>query len=1309
MIHALDHIDHRAFFIARSFALSADRAGASAPYRPARATSYRLIVVALGLIGLFALSGIPDAARAQEGATPPHWIWGPTNTPPGAIPAETRYFRLEFNVKEAGSRLTIDITADNAFSLDLDGEEIAQGDQWQVVKRVEATLKRGPHVLAVKASNEAAGAAGLLIRGSVLPLGQGLPIHSSRAWRVAGVEPTTAAWKKPGFDDSQWPHAVDLGVLGTGPWSDLTFESADAAERFIVPKGLRVTTVAAANVTGSVVSFAFDAAGRPCVGIERGPIAVLTERDAQGVYHARKDVETSVKNCQGFSFIRGSLYAVGDGPKGAGIYKLDDPDGDELFDKVELLRGSNGGMGEHGPHSIQLGPDGSLYYNCGNHAHLRDPIDPKSPIDPKIRYEGELLPHYDDARGHAAGIMAPGGEIDRSEDGGKTWSRIVAGFRNEYDFAFNRDGEIFSFDSDMEWDVGLPWYRPVRVVFCPPGAEFGWRNGTGKWPVYYFDSLKAVYDVGRGSPTGVTFYQGGIFPKEFDDSFIICDWSQGRILAVKAERSGGGYTATATELVTGRPLNCTDIEVGPDGGIYFTTGGRGTQGGLFRTAPIAERRVEEPADPIDRAIHMNSPLSSYSQAKLAKIKTGIGGDWEKRLNAIASDGSKAWFDRVRSVDLLVQFGPAPADDLLIALARDRDSKVREKAVAVLGTRRGAAPVEALVLALKDSDAFVRRRACEAIVRTHETIPIDRLIPLLSDRDRLVRYEARIAIEHGDVAAAREQLLSNPDRRGRIEGALAIVRATDLDLKTIDALWNHILELLQSSKTSTEEKLDVYRLIELTMLKHPYKDRSDKRVTRLIEFALGVYPTNDAPTNRELARILAYLGEPRAIAAILDHMLKATDPADQIHDALCLRVIREGWTDEQKAKILSWFETASKREGGFSFTGYLDHMIQDLLPRFSRSERLAILARGDEIPFPTRMLARTIDVDADPGFVQPLIDLFVKLGSNASSSNAGAVGELRAIVLETLGRGTKPEAHAALRRLGESNPAARDLAARALANHPSAADFDFFVAALESRDPNTLGSVLAALRRIDRKPQGADPLRGLIAWARRTGAGSLKSLNEIGSKWYPGTSGDMSDFSRSIAVWEKLYGTTYPNAPALADADSANPRRSYTLDQLVRGVLEGEPKKRASAARGKTVVVKARCLDCHKFGEQGQGLGPDLTTVSSRFRPVEILESIVAPSKVISDQYKPITIATTDGKVYNGMPTVAAGANVVLLLSDGTKTTIRKSEIEDQKESKISVMPEGLLDSLSLQEIADLLALFDSAPRVAPPSAADAKK
>ncbi len=88
--------------------------------------------------------------------------------------------------------------------------------------------------------------------------------------------------------------------------------------------------------------------------------------------------------------------------------------------------------------------------------------------------------------------------------------------------------------------------------------------------------------------------------------------------------------------------------------------------------------------------------------------------------------------------------------------------------------------------------------------------------------------------------------------------------------------------------------------------------------------------------------------------------------------------------------------------------------------------------------------------------------------------------------------------------------------------------------------------------------------------------------------------------------------------------------------------------------------------------------------------------------MISDQYKSVTVATQDGKIYGGMPIVSDGPNLVLLLSDGTKVTIPKAEVEEQKPSTTSVMPDGLLNPLSYQEVADLLALFNSMPRVAAP-------
>ena len=586
-------------------------------------------ILAAGFLALMAMGLWPARVWSQREASAPHWIWHSSGDATHSFPAETRYFRKQFEVKEV-SRLALEVTADNSFALYLDGRLVAEGNDWNRSQSVATRLSIGPHVLAARATNESPGPAGLLVSGGVLPLGQGAPIQTDRSWKTASQVPPGDGWTQIGFDDSGWTRASDLGVLGSGPWGRLVFSGEDLAKRFRVPDGFKIETAAQGSVTGSVVAFTFDPTGQPCVSIEQGPIARLIDDDSDGRYDRRQPITTGMRNCQGLSFIRDHLYAVGDGPKGTGIYRLDDPDKDGVFDRAELIRDARGGMGEHGPHAVTLGPDGRLYYNNGNHAHLKPPIDPAGPVN--VAYEGELLPHYNDSRGHAAGIMAPGGEILRSDDEGRSWKRVVAGFRNEYDFAFNSDGELFTFDSDMEWDVGLPWYRPVRVNHCPPGAEFGWRNGSGKWPAYYFDSLPATFDVGRGSPTGVTFYQASHFPDDYRDSFVICDWSQGRILAVKLARDGATYKATAHELVSGQPLNCTDIEAGPDGAIYFTTGGRGTQGGLFRVTWTGPR-TRPSWDEVFwmEAIEIDSPQSSFARRRIEEIRRQHAGEWSQTM------------------------------------------------------------------------------------------------------------------------------------------------------------------------------------------------------------------------------------------------------------------------------------------------------------------------------------------------------------------------------------------------------------------------------------------------------------------------------------------------------------------------------------------------------------------------------------------------------------------------------------------------------------------------------------------------------
>jgi putative heme-binding domain-containing protein len=135
-------------------------------------------------------------------------------------------------------------------------------------------------------------------------------------------------------------------------------------------------------------------------------------------------------------------------------------------------------------------------------------------------------------------------------------------------------------------------------------------------------------------------------------------------------------------------------------------------------------------------------------------------------------------------------------------------------------------------------------------------------------------------------------------------------------------------------------------------------------------------------------------------------------------------------------------------------------------------------------------------------------------------------------------------------------------------------------------------------------------------------------------------------------------------------------------------------------QGKDAYEVAQCLQCHKFGNDGGAVGPDLTAVSSRFKPRDILESIVEPSRVISEQFQNTVIETKDGDTLDGR-IVEEDANRVVLQANPLlpeKQTIKKSDIKDRRASKLSPMPEGLINVLSKDEVLDLLAYIESGGR-----------
>jgi putative heme-binding domain-containing protein len=351
---------------------------------------------------------------------------------------------------------------------------------------------------------------------------------------------------------------------------------------------------------GSWVNACVDPKGRLIVSDQNGPLYRITPPPLGG-----KPEDTKVEKlplplggAHGLLYAFDSLYVMvnegvninGVRPK-RGLHRARSRDGGDTFEQPECLREITG-SGEHGSHAILLAPDGkSLFIVCGNQTKMVNPL--SGSRVPKLWGEDHLLPRLPDGNGFMRGVLGPGGCIYQIDPDGKNWDLFCTGFRNEFDAAFNRYGDLFTYDADMEWDMNTPWYRPTRICLAASGAEFGWRNGAGKWPVYYPDSLPAIYNVGPGSPTGVCFGYGARFPAKYQDAFFACDWSYGKMYAVHLTPDGAAYKAEAEEFLNGSPLPLTDVVVNPrDGALYFTIGGRQTQSGLYRVTYVGKESTE---------------------------------------------------------------------------------------------------------------------------------------------------------------------------------------------------------------------------------------------------------------------------------------------------------------------------------------------------------------------------------------------------------------------------------------------------------------------------------------------------------------------------------------------------------------------------------------------------------------------------------------------------------------------------------------------------------------------------------------------
>lgn len=387
-------------------------------------------------------------------------------------------------------------------------------------------------------------------------------------------------------------------MLGTAAQGKVTDRTAD----FKVAEGFRLDHLhEVTKEEGSWVALTVDGIGRLIAADQYGKLYRITPPPLDGGDTKVEPLPIPVGGAHGLLWHKGILYiSVNERaavfPVETGVWMV--KESGDGWEAPKLAMPIKAG-GEHGIHSLITSPDEEwIYLVTGNYGQVPDAISDSFPA--KVWEEDQLLPRNRDGRGHAANVMAPAGWVARFKPDGTNWQLVAIGNRNTYGIAFHDSGELISYDADMEWDFGMPWYRPTRICHVVPGAEFGWRNGSGKWPEYYEDSMAPLLNIGPGSPTGVRSGKGFKAPAKYQQAIYAFDWTFATIYAVHLEPDGATFKATKEEFLAGAGLPVTDGAIGHDGALYFATGGRRGESNLWRmvytgseaTAPQPAKIVE---------------------------------------------------------------------------------------------------------------------------------------------------------------------------------------------------------------------------------------------------------------------------------------------------------------------------------------------------------------------------------------------------------------------------------------------------------------------------------------------------------------------------------------------------------------------------------------------------------------------------------------------------------------------------------------------------------------------------------------------
>jgi len=935
----------------------------------------------------------------------------------------------------------------------------------------------------------------------------------------------------------------------------------------------------------------------------------------------------------------GCRVYVGNSPD---LLVLEDTDGDDKADtRHALLTGFGGLDSDHGVHGMMLGLDGKLYFTHGDGCCSVQPDN------------SERKQNFDvtDKSGRRVTTDQLANTLRVNRDG--TEFEIVSDrLRNNYEVCQTAFGHLFASDNDDDGNRGC------RVVWAMDGGHYGYQTpGSARhWGEEVPGNVPKLVGTGNGSPAGIASYEGRLLPDEYFGGLLEADAGTRQINFFPLTRKGAAFRTEYKVLLSNddpwfRPI---DACVAPDGAVFVAdwydagVGGHAfadqTTGRIYRVAPKGNKPEAGKPD-FGSVAGLIEALKSPNVATQDAARRGLidrGDEAADALLALIHDGSPEAAARgvwtasaspsARLSTIAAEILKHPAD------FRGGDPQFRELAVRILARDcRENGTVE-----YKNPDA---EKPPAALAR------LDLLLPLADDPDAGVRRELILAIRNlptPKIAEALRKLVANWDGQDRWYLEALGLALDDRESEFITSLMDPSLfgepGDFAGDLGNDQVALPPYFPVDRNEAFIPAgaPDRPTTPLSKFLGFQWRLRRPEALPV---LERVLPRLAGPELQRAGIDTL--------------------RGMPDSVTADVAA---LVAERADDPSFRQAVTAMLADRLagPWRPAADRPPVVRLIKEcLGDPERRLQGiALAVASADSRHQPALEALAVAADEpdevavAAVEALGAFPETPARVLEDLINAVRgepdstPRAAAAVRTLPKLGDARETL-------WRIATDRDYSSALRRE-----------ALRTAARLPEGGNRLIELAK------AGTLPDDLKIEAATALSAHSDPK-------IREAAEGVL--PLPKAAGGRSLPP-----VVELLR--------RRGNPERGAAVFFRQEanaCGACHRSQGQGSWLGPDLSTIGTKYGKDELLRSILDPSAAVGFSYRAVVVALADGRVVTGLPVEDSADRLILKTADGERVAIPTGEIEERRFSDVSLMPENLVQTMTDGELVDLLAYLGS--------------